>query len=49
MFRLRDTDTGACIGTIDDATLRFLIDHTEEEPPGDLRRRDGIQTLRSRG
>jgi hypothetical protein len=35
MAKLHDGETGAFIGTIDDAQLQFLADHLEEESPGD--------------
>jgi hypothetical protein len=35
MIQLHDKETGTFIGTIDEAQLQFLIDHLEEESPGD--------------
>jgi hypothetical protein len=31
MFKLRDTENGAVLGTITDEQFQFLIDHLEEE------------------
>jgi hypothetical protein len=35
MVKLHDVETGATLGTITDEQLRLLVEHLEEESPGD--------------